>query len=547
METFTGILEFLTYWLVDQYWFPAFLIGSGIFFTVYLGFPQIKYFRHGWRILSGKYVKEDTKGETTPFQALTTALSGTIGTGNIGGVALAIFLGGPAAIFWMWVTAFFGMTTKFVEVTLAHKYRETLPDGSISGGPMYYIENGLNMKWLAILFSVCLLLMCLGTGNMPQISSIAVVMNDTFNIPKFLTGAVLAVLLWMVIIGGIKRIAQIASKLVPFMAFWYLVGSFAVIFSNYENIIPSFQSIFIHVFTPAAAVGGFLGASVAAALTRGVNRGLYSNEAGQGSAPIAHASSKTENPIEEGMVSILEPFIDTIVVCTITGLVILSSGVWTEKFDNKFEESSMCFLSENLSDQNPSDVNKLKDYIYSCSGNLTLDTDLEVKDGLSLTGMYTLMHNRSVAENFKFYDSDNNLYSGKVRISNGKLDDSEIYIRGASLLIGADLTGKAFSRSVFGEYGQYIVAIGLLLFAFSTVIAWSYYGDRATVHLFGERWVFHYRVIYVGAFFLASIIDTKIVWDIATVIGPIATVPNLIALLLLRREIKEIQSKYVQY
>ena len=186
--------------------------------------------------------------------------------------------------------------------------------------------------------------MCLGTGNMPQISSIAVVMNDTFHIPKIVTGAVLAVLLWMVIIGGIKRIAQIASKLVPFMAFWYLVGSFAVIISNYENIIPSLQSIFIHVFTPAAAVGGFLGASVAAALTRGVNRGLYSNEAGQGSAPIAHASSKTENPIEEGMVSILEPFIDTIIICTITGLVILSSGVWTEKFENRFEESSMCYL-----------------------------------------------------------------------------------------------------------------------------------------------------------------------------------------------------------
>ena len=356
METFTSIIEFLTYYLVDQYWFPVFLIGSGIFFTIYLGFPQIKYFRHGWRILSGRYVKDDTKGETTPFQALTTALSGTVGTGNIGGVALAIFLGGPAAIFWMWITAFFGMTTKFVEVTLAHKYRETLPDGSISGGPMYYIENGLNMRWLAILFSVCLLLMCLGTGNMPQISSIAVVMNDTFNIPKFITGAVLAVLLWMVIIGGIKRIAQIASKLVPFMAFWYLVGSFAVIFSNYENIIPSLQSIFIHVFTPTAAVGGFLGASVAAALTRGVNRGLYSNEAGQRAAPIAHASSKTENPIEEGMVSILEPFIDTIVICTITGLVILSSGVWTEKFENKFEESSMCYLEGNYSDQSEQDV-----------------------------------------------------------------------------------------------------------------------------------------------------------------------------------------------
>ena len=547
METFTSILEFLTYWLVDQYWFPVFLIGSGIFFTIYLGFPQIKYFRHGWRILSGKYVKDDTQGETTPFQALTTALSGTVGTGNIGGVALAIFLGGPAAIFWMWVTAFFGMTTKFVEVTLAHKYREVLPDGSISGGPMYYIENGLNMKWLAVLFSVCLLMMCLGTGNMPQISSIAVIMNDTFSIPKFLTGAILAILLWMVIIGGIKRIAQIASKLVPFMAFWYLVGSFAVIISNYENIIPSLQSIFVHVFTPAAAVGGFLGASVAAALTRGVNRGLYSNEAGQGSAPIAHASSKTEESIEEGMVSILEPFIDTIVICTITGLVILSSGVWTEKFENRFEESSICFLSEELSDQNKEDINKLRDYIYSCSGELSLNSDLTIKSGSIVSSEFTLMHNRSVSENIKVHNLDGTLFEGTINIENGKLNTADIYIEGSSLLIGADLTGKAFTRSVFGEYGQYIVAIGLLLFAFSTAIAWSYYGDRATVHLFGEKWVLHYRVIYVGAFFIASIIDTKIVWDIATVIGPIATVPNLIAILLLRREIKELQSKYSNY
>ena len=543
METFTFVLEFLTYWLVDQYWFPAFLIGSGIFFTIYLGFPQIKYFKHGWRILSGRYIKEDTKGETTPFQALTTALSGTVGTGNIGGVALAIFLGGPAAIFWMWITAFFGMTTKFVEVTLAHKYRETLPDGSISGGPMYYIENGLNMKWLAILFSVCLLLMCLGTGNMPQISSIAVVMNDTFHIPKIVTGAVLAVLLWMVIIGGIKRIAQIASKLVPFMAFWYLVGSFAVIISNYENIIPSLQSIFIHVFTPAAAVGGFLGASVAAALTRGVNRGLYSNEAGQGSAPIAHASSKTENPIEEGMVSILEPFIDTIIICTITGLVILSSGVWTEKFENRFEESSMCYLNGSYSDTNEEDINVLKQYILSCNGPETYTGTEQVVGGILQNEAITLMHNRSVSENV-FYSEDGSPFNGTVEIEDGKLFSNNLSVTGDSLLLGADLTGKAFTRSVFGEYGQYIVAIGLLLFAFSTAIAWSYYGDRATVHLFGEGWLLHYRIIYVGAFFTAAIIDTKIVWDIATVIGPIATVPNLLAILFLRKEIKKLDTEY---
>ena len=547
METFTAILDFLTYWLVDQYWFPAFLIGTGIFFTIYLGFPQIKYFRHGWRVLTGKYVKEDTEGDTTPFQALTTALSGTVGTGNIGGVALAIFLGGPAAIFWMWVTAFLGMTTKFVEVTLSHKYREKLPDGSMSGGPMYYIENGLNMKWLAIVFSVCLLLMCLGTGNMPQISSISVVLLDTFNIPKVVTGLVLSVLVWLVIIGGIKRIAQIASKLVPFMAFWYIVGGLAVIISNYENIIPSLQSIFVHIFTPTAAVGGFLGASVAAALTRGVNRGLYSNEAGQGSAPIAHASSKTENPIEEGMVSILEPFIDTIIICTLTGLVILSSGVWNQKFENKFEASAMVFVEGKFIETSQEDAIDLRNYYYGNNDEIEYTGPIEVIDGRINLEKVTLLHNRSIAENTIVYlSNDNSLFSGLLEIKNGSVKNTGDYvIRGKSLLLGADLTGKAFTKSIFGDFGQYIVAIGLLLFAFSTVIAWSYYGDRATVHLFGEGWVFWYRVIYVVAFFTASVIDTKIVWDIATVIGPIATVPNLIALILLRREIKQIDSDYV--
>ena len=547
METLTGILDFLTYWLVDQYWFPAFLIGTGIFFTIYLGFPQIKYFKHGWRILSGKYVKEDTEGDTTPFQALTTALSGTVGTGNIGGVALAIFLGGPAAIFWMWVTAFLGMTTKFVEVTLSHKYREKLPDGTMSGGPMYYIENGLNMKWLAIVFSVCLLMMCLGTGNMPQISSISVVLLDTFSIPKIVTGLVLSVLVWLVIIGGIKRIAQIASKLVPFMAFWYIVGGLAVIISNYENIIPSLQSIFIHIFTPTAAVGGFLGASVAAALTRGVNRGLYSNEAGQGSAPIAHASSKTENPIEEGMVSILEPFIDTIIICTLTGLVILSSGVWNQKFENKFEASAMVFVNGSFVETNQEDATLLRDYYYGNNSNIEYTGTVNVTDGKINLEKVTLLHNRSIAENTIIYLSkDNSLFSGVLEIEGGKITNiGDFALRGESLLLGADLTGKAFTKSIFGDFGQYIVAIGLLLFAFSTVIAWSYYGDRATVHLFGEGWVFWYRVIYVAAFFTASVIDTKIVWDIATVIGPIATVPNLVALILLRREIKKIDSEYV--
>ena len=546
MNTFTQVLEFLTYYLVDHYWFPAFLIGSGLFFTIYLGFPQIKYFAHGWRILSGKYIKPGTEGETTPFQALTTALSGTIGTGNIGGVALAIFLGGPAAIFWMWVVAFLGMTTKFVEVTLAHKYREKLPDGSIAGGPMFYIENGLNMKWLAVIFSVCLLMMCIGTGNMPQINNIALVMNDTFDIPKWLTGLVLAILLWMVIIGGIKRIAQIASKLVPFMAFWYILGALAVIIGNYENIIPSLKLIFGHIFSPAAAVGGFLGASVAAALTRGVNRGLYSNEAGQGSAPIAHATSKTENPIEEGMVSILEPFIDTIVVCTLTGLVILSSGVWNEKFENEFEASAMDYMNGDYSETKAEDLNTLRNYYYERNENIEFSGELVISEGVLTSTGVTLMHNRSFAEDTTYVTRETNqIFSGVITVEEGKITNSgDFIIEGKSLLRSADLTGKAFTKSVFGEYGQYIVAFGLLLFAFSTVIAWSYYGDRATAHLFGEGWILYYRIVYVGAFFIAAVVDTKIIWDIATVIGPIATIPNLIALILLRKEIKQIDEGY---
>ena len=411
---------------------------------------------------------------------------------------------------------------------------------------MYYIENGLNMKWLAVVFSVCLLMMCLGTGNMPQISSISVVLLDTFNIPKIVTGLVLSVLVWLVIIGGIKRIAQIASKLVPFMAFWYIVGGLAVIISNYENIIPSFQSIFVHIFTPTAAVGGFLGASVAAALTRGVNRGLYSNEAGQGSAPIAHASSKTENPIEEGMVSILEPFIDTIIICTLTGLVILSSGVWNQKFENKFEASAMVFVSGQYLETKQEDAIKLRDYYYGTNSEIEYTGEVVIIDGEIKSEEVTLLHNRSIAENTKIYSSsDNSLYSGLLNIEEGRITNIGDYaLRGDSLLLGADLTGKAFTKSIFGDFGQYIVAIGLLLFAFSTVIAWSYYGDRATAHLFGEGWILYYRIIYVGAFFTASIIDTKIVWDIATVIGPIATIPNLIALIFLRKEMKQIDAEY---
>src|SRR5690606_36131262 len=256
----------------------------GAFFTLYLRLPQLTYSRHAWRILAGKYAKADDPGDTSHFQALSTALSGTVGTGNIGGVGLAIFIGGPAALFWMWVTAFVGMATKLVEVSLSHKYREVAGNGTMAGGPMYYMEKALNMKWLAVFFAIATIICSFGTGNLPQSNNIAVSVQATMGIPPWVTGLVLATLLGMVIIGGIHRIAKVAQAIVPTMAALYFIGALAVILMNIDNVVPSFLRVFADAFTGSAATGGFLGASFAYAFNRGVNRGLFSNEAGQGSA-----------------------------------------------------------------------------------------------------------------------------------------------------------------------------------------------------------------------------------------------------------------------
>ena len=551
MVAFNDFLLLLDGYLSGSWWFPALLIGTGIFFTFYLGFPQFKFFAHGWRIVTGKYVKEETKGETSPFEALTTAMSGAVGTGNIGGVALAIWVGGPAAIFWMWVTAIFGMTTKFVEVTMAHKYRTTLSDGSISGGPMYYIEKGLNMKWVGVLFAALMMICAIGSGNMPQINNIANVLESTFSIPKLLTGLVLGIMLWVIIVGGIKRIAQIASKLVPLMGVVYFGGALIVLIENYQNIIPSFNAIFSQVFTGSAAVGGFLGASFAMSLKLGVARGLYSNEAGQGSSPIAHASAKTEKSVEQGMVSILEPFIDTIVVCSVTALVILSSGAWTQKYENSFDRTSMFIFEGSYSEENADDVDELGKFILD-RRNFTSNTSsvknysgtLSLVDGVIQDDEITIFHKQSIGEDVKFYQAGN-LFSGQLIVSNGSLDDISIKVEGKSLIHSAELTAKAFSSGVLGNIGEYIVAIGLLLFAFSTAIAWSYYGDRSTAYIFGEGGVRWYRMIYVFSFILAAVIDTEIIWNIAYVVVALVSIPNLIALFVLRKEMKDQVNNYV--
>ena len=550
MVQFNDFLITLDGYLSGSWWFPILLVGTGIFFTIYLGFPQFKFFGKALNLVSGKNHKQDTDGETSGFEALTTAMSGAVGTGNIGGVALAIWTGGPAAIFWMWVTAIFGMTTKFVEVTMGHKYRTKLADGSISGGPMYYIEHALNMKWAGILFAFLMMITAIGSGNMPQINNIALVMSTEFSVPKIFTGLFLGALLWVIIIGGIQRIASVASKIIPIMGLIYLGGALVILIENYQNIIPSFNVIFAQVFTGSAAVGGFLGASFAMSLKYGVARGLYSNVAGQGSSPIAHASSKNTS-IDQGIVSILEPFIDTIVVCSVTALVILSSGVWTEKFDTTFSKTDMVILEGTYSDEENTDGT----YIYpDHMANLTnyvqsLDSDvnefsgiLDVKDGKLVASQVTILHSRSIAENIIIKDG-NDLYSGKLNVSKGKINEAVI-VEGKSLVSSAELTAKAFSQGTFGDYGGKLVAISLLLFAFSTAITWCYYGDRSTAYIFGEKAVFWYRNFYVLCFILAAVIDTTIVWNIAYVSVALVSIPNLVALFFLRKEVKKLSDEY---
>jgi AGCS family alanine or glycine:cation symporter len=552
MQELQEILTLIDGYIGGAQWFAYFLLFTGVFFTIYLKFPQIRYFKHAVKVVKGKFDKSDDEGDTSHFQALATALSGTVGTGNIAGVALAVYLGGPAALFWMLVTAALGMTTKFVEVTLSHKYREKTKDGTMSGGPMYYMKNAdfslfgvkLNLKWMAAIFAMATVFSSFGTGSLPQINSISNSVLATFGIERWITGLVLAILLALVIIGGIKRIAQVTARLVPTMALIYFFGALLVIFYNYENIIPSIVSVFSDIFTGSAATGGFLGSALIFAFNRGVNRGLFSNEAGQGSAPIAHAAAKAHEPVSEGMVAILEPFIDTIIICSLTGLVILSSGVWNEKHLNDFQETDMSILGHVYVEENEEDQQALFQYLnYDKEIDLFTGT-LQVKDG-KIQNELSVLHARSIAEEV-VVSRQGEIFTGEIEVINGALDDPNgaFSLSGKSLVHSAPLTTIAFTRSFVGEYGQYIVSIGLLLFAFSTAISWSYYGDRAMTFLFGPKSIIYYRFIYVIGFFVASFVDTTIIWTFSGITIALMTLPNLVGILLLRKDMKGAVSKY---
>lgn len=546
MDAITNFLNLLDSFLGSAQYFPFLLLGTGLFLTLYLKFPQLRFFNHAWRIVRGKYDRDGDEGDASHFQALSTAISGTVGTGNIGGVALAIYLGGPAALFWMWMTAFVGMASKFVEVTLSHKYREKDANGNIVGGPMYVMEKRLNMKWLAVFFAVATVFSSFGTGSLPQSNNIASGVESTFGIPTWITGLTLALLLGAVIIGGISRIVKVAEKIVPTMAVIYLAGAIMVIIANIENVGPSFMAVFMDAFTGSAAAGGFLGATFAYAFNRGVNRGLFSNEAGQGSAPIAHAAARAHEPVSEGMVSILEPFIDTIIICTVTGLVILSSGVWTEKFENEFQSFDSEIVAGSFSEEVPEQRQALFEHL-----SLNLGSDdpvkkysgtIRVANGMPVSGGYTIIHNRSIAEDVLFY-VDGQALTGEVEVQDGAVA-GDVQLIGKSLIHSVDLTMEAFSRSALGDYGRYIVAIGLVLFAFSTAVAWSYYGDRAMTYLFGVGSVMPYRAAYVVGFFIAAVADTSLVWLISAITIAFMTLPNLFSMLVLHREMKETIDEY---
>ncbi|MDZ7741786.1 MAG: sodium:alanine symporter family protein [Bacteroidota bacterium] len=428
------------------------LIPTGIYFIIKLKFLNVTKLRHSIRIVAGKYDNKDDIGDVNHFKALTTALSATVGTGNIVGVALAIGWGGPGAVFWMWVTGFLGMILKYSECTLSHKYRRFNSDGSVSGGPMYYMEFGLKdrigkmARVLALVFAVATILCSLGTGNMAQSNSMSAALFSTYEIDKWFSGFVIAVLALLVIVGGIKRIAEVTSRLVPLMAVLYVLSALTIIFIEYDRIPNAFSAIFTDAFTGKAAAGGFFGSVFLMTLVMGVRRGLFSNEAGQGSAPIAHAAAKTEHPAREGLVASLEPLVDTLIICTLTALVIILTGAWE------------------------------------------LD-----KEGVSMTSR--------------------------------------------AMEIGLNRVG------IHG-IGDHIVAIGLMLFAFSTIISWSYYGTRAVNYLFGEKFIKPYGYLYGLFVFLGSIWGLDLVWHFVDMVITFMTIPNLIALLLLAPVVMSETKKY---
>jgi len=519
----------------------AVLLATGMFVTVRLAVVQIRGFRHAIDITRGKYDDPDDEGDLNHFQALTTALSATVGIGNIAGVAIAIRMGGPGALFWMWVTAFFGMALKYAECTLAVRYRDVHPDGSVSGGPMYYIEKGLGRSWkpLALFFAGCAVIASFGGGCMNQSNTLATQIKDEFGIHPIFSAIVFTALVALVIIGGIRRIGRVTSILAPGMALLYVLGAMYILMVNAAHIPSGFRLIFANAFSPEGVVGGGV-ASFMLTLLWGVKRGLFSNEAGQGSAPIAHATAKTDRPVREGLVASLEPFIDTLVICTMTGLVIVMTGAWDEKSERTVPIGQVeAVLAESPARE---DLPRLWDE-RAAAGSTTLD----VVDGRLIGGAFTVLH--ATVDRAVVVDADGRPWNGRVEVdAAGALRpqprEATLSVRGDMLLTGSPLTAQGFRHGLPGKWGGSVVTIAVVLFAVSTGISWSYYGDRATEYLFGSRFIPLYRWVFIAFFFLGCLLSLDAVWTYGDVALGLMTAPNLIALLFLSRQVSTMTRDY---
>lgn len=509
------------------------LLAFGVFITVRLGFIQIRKLGHGLKVVSGHYDDPDDEGDINHFQALSTALSATVGIGNIAGVALAIHYGGPGALFWMWITAILGMAIKFTEVTLAQEYRATNPDGSVSGGPMYYIEKGLgpNWKWLAIAFSFSAAVCAFLTGNAIQANTVADVMNSDFEIPKAITGLITAGLVGAVILGGIKRIGYVTARLVPFMATFYVAGGLIILLLNASSILPSLATIISSAFNPQAGLLGVGSGAFIFTLSYGVQRGLFSNEAGQGSAPIAHSAAKTDQPVREGVVALLEPLIDTLVICTITGLVIVSTGAW-----DMYHPTSVYPDASEVS--------------YSLDNNSVSEGVLIFENGIPVNGQ---MLRYEIPVDTMFVDeSQSILFNGRIEgigtapliVSSGDSQTDRLY--GGVVENGAPLTSQAFEIGLSPIFpgGGYLVTFAVLLFAISTSISWSYYGDRAAQYLLGFKSVLWYRLAFVGMHFFGAVVSLTTIWAFGDVLLGLMAFFNIIALFALSGVVVKITKKY---
>ncbi len=527
------------------------LLGAGFYMTARLGFIQIRKLRHGLDVVAGKFDDPNHAGDISHFQALSTALSATVGIGNIAGVATAIHYGGPGAMFWMWLTAILGMALKYAECTLAMHYRSFDDDGFAAGGPMYYIEKGLGPKWkpLAILFAFAGVIASFGGGNMNQANTVAVSASSDLGLGSWLVGGLLAALVGVVILGGIRRIASVSSRLAPGMAAIYVTAALAVIVFNIGEIPAAFVTIVSDAFNPKASLGGSVAGVFAVSLLWGVKRGLFSNEAGQGSAPIAHAAAKTDEPVREGVVAMLGPLIDTLVICTMTGLAIIVTGVWDDKFENEldFAHTDVVLVSA-LSMSDPgTEAARLG---QALDGRADLgEQPITVSVQAGKQSRLAFIGRESLIEEATLLDGDGAPWSGTLTYiprTGGFEGDGPATVSGRMLLNSSALTARAFKKglSPLGDWGNFVVTLSVFLFALSTMISWSYYGDRCVTYLWGSKWVMPYRIVFTGFVFLGSITALELVWAYGDLALGLMALPNLIAILLLSPKVLEITKDY---